>query len=166
MKKIIGLVSCLVLVTGCATHRYSKTANDPATSSTFECVETGNGSTNCEEHTDSKIVGGANGGFQQGVGYSEYGSPLTTPIPYGGTGMVRFRQTTDAGRAMERMPGGTLELAPVDASEFVTQDQFEPVLIMTGKNTQDIKKIKKGSKDNTQKSPPPANNGMQDADSP
>lgn len=167
MKKMIVCgFAFAVLMTGCASHSVVKTSHDPATECDERFDETGNGSTRLEQHCRSKIIGGAQGGFDGGLGYSDYGSPLGGPIPYGGTGMVRFRQTTQAGRTLERYPGGSLELEPVDMSEFVTQDEFTPVLIMTGKNTKDIKKLKKGDDKDTKTSPPPEKNGMQGADGP
>lgn len=98
---------CLLGLVGCAaTHKTTRTGLDPENFSREECVETGNGSTDCEQYFESKIPGAS-------LEYNRHGHyrirggahpPVTMAPPQ--------EDLTEAERAMEDIPGGFVILHP------------------------------------------------------
>jgi hypothetical protein len=153
MKNAIAFFVVLVVgsvMTGCASHRDVRTVNDPATTVHEECIETANGSTNCERHYDSKIVGGASGYV-----YSPY-STLTVAHPP--MRMIPYVDESSAQRAMGDIPGSVMMLHPGafdGVNRRIDQMQYDQdtLTIVVAKDHRDVKKLKKdGTQD--KKSPP------------
>lgn len=167
MKNIyvwIGFVFMFV-TTGCATHRNVRTSNDPATSVYEECVETGNGSTNCEHHVDSKIIGVG------GEGLSPFSPYATTTIMHPPVRMIPYVDETSGQRAMGDIPGSVMVLHPgamngVNGRLDQMQRDQDTLTIVVAKDHADVKKMKKKVGTDTKKSPPADEAGGEPSDGP
>lgn len=154
MKNVYVLAAFVFpfVITGCATHRNVRTSSDPATSVYEECVETGNGSTNCEHHVDSKIIGGGREGYE----LSPYSS-LTVMHPP--VRMIPMVDQSNGQRAMGDIPGSVMIMHP-GATNGLNQrlDQMQrdqdTITIVVAQDHEDVKKLKKNAGKDPKKSPP------------